>query len=115
MRLWVRLLTLCLSLVLLGGGMLLHETANAKMSFAMAAADVSAPTEDSVCPACALEDAAEVVCDLDCSVPAVFAAVGFQDLPSLSRRAHLIPSVGQDLRGLDPGVDPTPPRSTLLS
>lgn len=114
MRLWVRLVTLCLSLALLGG-VLLHETASAKMSFDMAAADVSATAEDEPCPACAIEDAEETVCDLDCSVPAVLAAVMPQAVPGMLRGTHMSPSTGASLHGLDQGVDPTPPRSTLLS
>lgn len=114
MRFWARLATLCLSVVLLGG-VLLHDTASAAMSFEMAASDmVSAAGDDGNCPACAENDAGEVVCDLDCTAPVLSTAVTPQALSGALRGSCLVARPGISLRNLDLGVDPTPPRSHIL-
>ena len=113
---------LCFSLALLGG-VLLHDTARARMSFAMAASemvsatgDVSVAEEGEICPACAPDDAAdEVACDFDCTAPALSTTATPQAVATTLHGARLTSTVGISLRGLDLGVDPTPPRSTILS
>lgn len=113
MRLWVRLLSLCVSLTLLGG-LMLHDVAGAQMSFDMAAASISDQNEN-VCPACEAEDAETIACNVDCTAQMPF--IGASSAPSMERLvvdAH--PSTGPDsMRMRRPGFDPAPPRTNFLS
>ncbi len=114
MRLWIRLATLCLSLVLVGGVML-HDVASASMSFDMADTDMTAEVAaDDNCPACTSDKTAAVACDLDCTTPVLLAVTTPGGAVKAVRSSSLISGAGFSLEGLDLGVDPTPPRSTLL-
>ncbi|MFZ3584086.1 hypothetical protein ACOI1H_18250 [Loktanella sp. DJP18] len=114
MRLWIRLATLCLSLVLLGGVML-HDVSNASMSFDMAGRDMNAAVaEDDNCPACMTGKTATVACDLDCTTPVLLAMNSPDGAVKTMRSSGLVAVADRSLKGLDIGVDPTPPRSTLL-
>ncbi|MCF7702043.1 hypothetical protein [Loktanella sp. M215] len=114
MRIWIRLATLCLSLVLLGGVML-HDVASANMSFDMANRDMTAAVAaDDNCPACTSDKTTKVACDLDCTAPVLLAVSTPTSAVKAVRRSGLISVAALSLEGLDLGVDPTPPRSTLL-
>ncbi|APX89143.1 hypothetical protein BV394_04955 [Brevirhabdus pacifica] len=113
MRLWVRLLTLCISLAFLGG-LMLHDVAGARMSFNMVAAETSDEGGE-VCPACEVEDAETVICKLDCTTPMLFLGAFAAALPErLVADVHLATSP-HSLRMRPPGFDPAPPRTTILS
>ena len=114
MRIWIRLATLCLSLVLLGGVML-HDVASASMSFDMANSDMTAAVAaDDNCPACTSDKTAAAACDLDCTTPVLLAVTIPDGAVKAVRRSGLISVANLSLQGLDLGVDPTPPRSILL-
>ncbi len=114
MRIWVRLATLCLSLVLLGGVML-HDVASASMSFDMANSDMTAAVAaDDNCPACTSGKTAAVACDLDCTAPVLLAVTTPISAVKTMRSSGLVSVANLSLKGLDLGVDPTPPRNTFL-
>jgi hypothetical protein len=114
MRIWIRLATLCLSLVLLGG-VLLHDVASASMSFDMANSDLTAAVAaDDNCPACTSGKTAMLACDLDCTAPILLAAATPISAVKTVRSSGLVSVADLSLQGLDLGVDPTPPRNILL-
>lgn len=119
MRIWIRLATLCLSLALLGGA-ILHDAASARMSFDMANSGVAdmdtaaAVAADDNCPACISGETTAVACDLDCTAPVLLSVTVPDGAVKAVRRSALISVVAPSPEGLDLGVDPTPPRSSLL-
>lgn len=114
MRKWIRLVTLCLSLALLGG-ILMHDAASVQMSVRMASHDMAADSgSDKNCPACTPRSIDTATCDLDCTTP-ILLFVAAPETPAVKmRNVHLAPVVNSGLRRFDPGVEPSPPRGTIL-
>ncbi|MSU90810.1 hypothetical protein GE300_14495 [Rhodobacteraceae bacterium 2CG4] len=113
MRLWVRLATFFLSLVLTAG-VLMHEVASAQMSIDMAATP-AVERQDEVCPACPQDTDEQVVCDLDCTVPLLFTATSTAAVPQIVAATGLVWPADATVRTRQPGFDPAPPRATILS
>ena len=113
MRLWLRLVSLCLSLALLGGVMM-HDAAGARMSFDMAASAV-ADAQDDLCPACDQNASEQLVCDLDCTAPLLSTEGSSEILPQTVAARSMTRSDDTALRTRRPGFDPAPPRTTILS
>ncbi len=114
MRNWIRLATLCFSLALVGG-ILVHDAVSAQMSLRMSSHDMTVDAgTDRNCPACPSDTTDAATCDLDCTTPVlVFTAA--PDVTAVKmRNAHLVPVVDSGLRCFDPGVEPSPPRGTIL-
>ncbi|MFZ3584456.1 hypothetical protein ACOI1H_20165 [Loktanella sp. DJP18] len=114
MRNWIRLVTLCLSLALLGG-ILMHDAATAQMPVRMASHAMAADSvSDQNCPACLSSPTDTAACDLDCTTPVLL----FASAPSVTavkkRDVDPAPVVNSGLHGFDPGIEPSPPRDTIL-
>jgi len=113
MRRWLRLVSFCLSLVLLGGVMM-HDAAGARMSFDMAASAVAEP-QDNLCPVCDQGASEQLVCDLDCTAPFLSTEGSSEILPQTVATHSLTRPDDTALRTRRPGFDPAPPRTTILS
>ncbi|EAQ04607.1 hypothetical protein OB2597_04975 [Pseudooceanicola batsensis HTCC2597] len=113
MRLWVRLVSFCLSIALLGGVMM-HDAAGARMSFDMAASAV-AEAQDDLCPACDQDASEQLVCDLDCTAPLLSTEGSPEILPQTVATRGITRPDDTALRTRRPGFDPAPPRTTILS
>ena len=113
MRLWVRLASLCLSLALLGG-VLLHDVAGARMSLDMTATAM-AEQQDDTCLACAQDADEQMVCDFDCTAPLLSTETSPEALPQAVAGTDLSWPDDATARARQPGFDPAPPRTTILS
>ncbi|MBU2359699.1 MAG: hypothetical protein KKB02_12330 [Alphaproteobacteria bacterium] len=114
MRKWIRLVTLCLSLALLGG-ILMHNAASVQMSVRMASHDMAADSvSDKNCPACSSSPTDTATCDLDCTTPVLLFVAAPETHAVKMRNVHLAAVVNSGLYGFDPGVEPSPPRGTIL-
>ena len=114
MRKWIRLVTLCLSLALLGG-ILMHDAASVQMSVRMSSHDMNVDgSSDGSCPACPSRSTDTSVCDLDCTTPVLLFVAAPETHAVKMRNVHLAAVVNSGLYGFDPGVEPSPPRGTIL-
>ena len=114
MRKWIRLVTLCLSLALLGG-MLMHDAASVQMSVRMSSHDVTVDAgSDKNCPVCPSRPTDTAACNLDCTTPILLFAAAPNVTAVKMRNLHPAPVVNSDVHGFDPGVEPSPPRGTIL-
>ncbi|GAD57555.1 hypothetical protein MBELCI_3607 [Limimaricola cinnabarinus LL-001] len=79
------------------------------------AASSTVEQQDDLCPACAQEAGEQVVCDLDCTAPLLSTETSMAALPQAVAATARDWPADAAVRTRQPGFDPAPPRTTILS
>jgi len=107
---WVRILTICLSLALLGGSVV-HGITGTRMALQMAAATSVDVSTEASCPAC-IDDTDEqtIVCSFDCTAPVFTQLSAPATLTLIADLMRPVPSIENPLHGHSVDFEPSPPR-----